>query len=83
MNNDRFCNILSIIGSFVTGYIHLSLINSSICKYNDASLWITKAEIVDGVNGDVIATQGDLYMKLGQLEPAKKCYEKLLAQRVR
>lgn len=60
------------------GYLRLSDIAKSVGKFDDASAWISKAFAVDEGYSDTVILQGDLFIRNGQLDEAKRCYEKIV-----
>ncbi len=62
---------------FCSGYLRLSLISCGIGKFDDASVWLTRALEVNDEQPDATICLGDLYYRKDHLVDARKCYDKI------
>lgn len=63
--------------SFIECYLRLSLISFDLGKFDEASVWLSRALVVNEDEPDATLCLGDLYNRCAQLEDAKKCYDKI------
>eukprot|EP01035_Chromulina_nebulosa_P019023 gene19023-24843_t len=66
--------------SYIECYIRLSNICKGMGKYDEASLWLSRASAVDDSNSDLLTCQGDLYSRSSHWNEAKKSYEKIISK---
>lgn len=63
--------------SFLECYLRLSRIDRDQGKFNEASVWLSRALAVSEDDPDANVCLGDLYARFSQWEDAKKCLEKI------
>jgi tetratricopeptide (TPR) repeat protein len=62
------------------GYLRLSLISCDVGKYDEASVWLSRALTVDENQLDANICLGDLYNRNSLADDAKRCYEKICSK---
>lgn len=61
----------------LTGYLRLSLIACDNGKFEEATVWLSRALEINDDEPDVNICLGDLFSRGGLADEAKKCYEKM------
>ncbi len=60
------------------GNIRLGKVCQDLGKFDEASVWLSRALAIDENNSDVVICLGDLFARTNRWDEAKKCYEKVL-----
>jgi len=63
--------------SFMECYLRLNMISSELGKLDEASVWLSRALMVKEDEPEATLCLGDLYSYSGNLDDAKRCYEKI------
>ena len=72
-----FCRPTIFITLFITGYLRLSMISSDVGKFDEASVWLSRALLVNEEEPEATLCLGDLYSRSANLEDAKRCFDKV------
>jgi len=75
--SELYVELLKQHSSFLECYLRLSNISRSMGQNSEAALWISRALAVDEKSGDALANLGDLHIKTGNWEGAKKVFEEM------
>lgn len=63
---------------YFIGYLRLSEISRQTGKFDEATLWLSKALSIDESNPNALCCQGDLLVARKRFDDAKKSFEKVL-----
>ena len=69
--------LITICLIYYLGYLRLSLICCELGNFDDGSMWLSRAVAVREDAAEATLCLGDLYHRNGNLEDAKKCYDKI------
>ena len=64
--------------SFIECYLRLSRIARDVGRIDEASMWVSRAVVVEDGDPDAGVSLGDLYARGQKWDDAKKCYEKVV-----
>jgi tetratricopeptide (TPR) repeat protein len=64
--------------SFIECYLRLSRIARDVGRLDEASMWVSRAVVVEDGDPDAGVSLGDLYARGQKWDDAKKCYEKVV-----
>lgn len=64
-------------GALSSGYLRLSMISCDMGKFDDASLWLSRSLLANEDEPDTTLCLGDLYSRSGNVDDAKRCYDKV------
>jgi tetratricopeptide (TPR) repeat protein len=67
--------------SYMECYLRLSRISRDMGRYDEASMWLSRALAVNEADPDVNVCLGDLYARNQMWDEAKKIYEKICSQK--
>jgi len=74
---ELYIELLKKHPSFMECYLRLSIICCDLGKYEEAAVWLSRALAVRDNEAEATLCLGDLYSRSGNLEDAKKCYDKV------
>lgn len=67
------------VNYYFSGYLRLSVISCDIGKFDDATVWLTRALEVSQEQPDATICLGDLYYRNKHTADAKRCYDRVCA----
>ena len=62
---------------FSVGYLRLSIISCDLGRFEQAAQWLSRALAVQPDEAEATLCLGDLFSRSGNLEEAKKCYDRI------
>lgn len=75
---ELYVELLKTHPSFIECYLRLSIISGEQAKYDDSTMWLSRAMAVSEEDPDINICLADLYNRSNLIDDAKRVYEKIL-----